>query len=352
MMWVLVLTCLIACTGKVVSTVCQIEMSPPRVVVKFGDSLSANCSSSASQIEGIGWESTYGGTGLVHGVSTLSLTIQSVKDWVIDPECYVNLNNGTQCVQPLPVTVYKMPDAVVVQPFIEVIEGKTYQLPCEIYSVAPARNLSVYWRKGNKIFHKETFDDPSPSPVTKLSLLNLTAHRDDNGVHFSCEPQLDLRPEEPDSLRMTPMAIKVTVLYPPTFRNPAHEMLEVPAGKEIALDCTATGNPMPTYRWTLPQSAEEMNKNQIVNESILKPSFQLPGTYSCTASNIHGNSTKYFSVSQAAGDRTTFAAIVGVFASLGVLLLIAGVFFVTKDGTFSCNKGSYIRGQPTSSGPV
>lgn len=53
-----------------------------------------------------------------------------------------------------------------------------------------------------------------------------------------------------------------------------------------------------------------------------------------------------------AGDRTTFAAIVGGFVAAGVLLFLVGLYFVTSDGSFAFNKGSYQGGRPTSSGPV
>lgn len=53
-----------------------------------------------------------------------------------------------------------------------------------------------------------------------------------------------------------------------------------------------------------------------------------------------------------AGDRTTFAATVGAFVAMGVLLAIVGLYFVTPDGTFAFSKGGYQRGQPAPSGPV
>lgn len=51
------------------------------------------------------------------------------------------------------------------------------------------------------------------------------------------------------------------------------------------------------------------------------------------------------------GDQTTFGAILGVGLFVAVMLIVIGAVYVTREGTFSCNKGNYTRGQP-SSGPV
>lgn len=92
--------------GKPVSSSCPIEMSPPEVVVRFGDPLRVKCSSSSKEIEGMGWESSSGGTGNKAGVSSVTLDIKSVNAWDIGPLCFINLQNGSQCVNTLPVTVY------------------------------------------------------------------------------------------------------------------------------------------------------------------------------------------------------------------------------------------------------
>lgn len=55
----------------------------------------------------MGWEAIYGtGTGLRDGVSSVALKIDSVKDWKMEPQCFVNLENGVQCSETLSFTVY------------------------------------------------------------------------------------------------------------------------------------------------------------------------------------------------------------------------------------------------------
>ncbi|KAK5913884.1 hypothetical protein CgunFtcFv8_008369 [Champsocephalus gunnari] len=109
----LVLSVFIVFTGNPVSSSCEIEFSPPKVVVRFGDPFSLNCSSTSNQIDSMGWEAIYGtGIGLQDGVSSVALKIDSVKDWKMEPQCFVNLENGVQCSETLNFIVYKMPDFI------------------------------------------------------------------------------------------------------------------------------------------------------------------------------------------------------------------------------------------------
>lgn len=86
---------------------------------------------------------------------------------------------------------------------------------------------------------------------------------------------------------------------PPVFTTPGNETLELPAGSKVVLNCTAAGNPMPVYSWQFPHPTPAMNKDQNENEPILTPSFQLLGTYTCTASNHLGYKTKHITVIEA-----------------------------------------------------
>uniref|UniRef100_A0A669CAY9 Ig-like domain-containing protein n=1 Tax=Oreochromis niloticus TaxID=8128 RepID=A0A669CAY9_ORENI len=267
--------------GKLVSTSCSLELSPPRVVVRFGDSFSANCTSSSDQTEGIGWESPYGGVDLTLGVSSLLFKIDSVPEWEIGPICYVNSRDGDQCTEVLPVTVYKMPDSVSLKNLSTVEEGQQFAIQCDVVNVAPARHLSVLWHKGNYIMKSEIFDESSPSPVSKSSVLTLTAHRDDDGAEIWCEAKLNLWPEEQG---------------PPPVRS---ENLEMTVGSKISLNCTARGNPIPSYHWEFPNFTQVWNRSHDVNHPILTPSSKFPGIYTCTASNSQGTVTKYFIITEA-----------------------------------------------------
>lgn len=78
------------------------------------------------------------------------------------------------------------------------VEGENYRMQCDIVNVAPVRNLSVHWHKGNEVFYTETFNESSVYPVNKSSVLDLTAHRDDNGTQIWCEAKLNFWPTGPN----------------------------------------------------------------------------------------------------------------------------------------------------------
>ncbi|AWP19116.1 putative cell adhesion molecule 3-like [Scophthalmus maximus] len=215
MMWLFVLGGLIASTGSPVSARCQIELSPPKVVVEYGDPFSVNCSSSSDHIEGMGWESPEGGTGFMNGVSSLPLDVDSIALWSINAQCYVTLSDGQQCTERLPVTVYKTPDSVSMpqpSPTGPMVEGQKYRVQCAVAEVAPARHLVVQWHKGDEIFSVDEFNVSSVSPLNVSSVRELTAHRDDSGTRIWCEAMLNFLPAGPQLPPMQSKSHEVIVL--------------------------------------------------------------------------------------------------------------------------------------------
>lgn len=85
---------------------------------------------------------------------------------------------------------------------------------------------------------------------------------------------------------------------PPTFSQPADEVVIIEGQKQLILNCTATGNPMPVYSWQYPQPPQQATVNDKEFQPILALSLPLPGTYNCTVSNDQGNKTKHFTVIQ------------------------------------------------------
>uniref|UniRef100_A0AAX7V518 Ig-like domain-containing protein n=1 Tax=Astatotilapia calliptera TaxID=8154 RepID=A0AAX7V518_ASTCA len=164
-----------------VSTSCPLELSTPRVVVRFGDSLS----------------SSYGGVDLTLGVTSLLFKMDSVPAWEIEAMCYMNSRDGDQCTKVLPVTVY---NSVSLNNLRTVEEGQQFAIQCDIVNVAPAKNLSV---------------------VYKSSVLTLTAHRDDDGAEIWCEAKLNLWPDEQG---------------PPLVRSEAHNVKvgSLPCNRKVA----------------------------------------------------------------------------------------------------------------------
>lgn len=320
-------------------------MTPSSIIVQHGDGFAVDCNSTTDQREVMGWESDYKGTGGKE-VNHLKLNIEIVDAWEIMSKCFITLMNGSQCSEFLPITVYKVPDAVSIlsinskEPFEE---NQEYKLTCEVQNVAPVKNVVVTWYKDNiKISEKRLSSESTPEPQTMTSLYELRATKFDNGGKIMCEATFDFGPKVPSLQPVQSSLLDLHVLYEPFFEESKTEFV-VPANGKITLDCTAQGNPTPQYRWQVPKPTLQ----RVESGPILDLKGPFPGTYNCTAINSQGSSVKQFVITDAPRDYTVLAAVVGVTAALGVLLLISGPFIVTKDGTFSLNKGRYSQGQPS-----
>lgn len=338
--------CFALSKAQTVSPSCPLVMTPSSVVVQYGDPLIVDCNSTTTEREGMGWESDYKGTGAI-SADHVQLKIDKVDKWSINSQCYMNLNNGDQCSKNLPITVYKIPDSVNIEPpktNQPMEEHKEYQFQCAVVNVAPVNNVSVTWYKNNQIIETKVLSSESEkTPLNGSSLYTLRAQMLDNGGNLRCEAKFDFGPTGPNLPPVTSPPVDLQVLYQPFFDESKMETVEVPANGKITLGCTANGNPTPQYHWQVPQP----NLQKVGSGPILNLTRPFPGTYNCTASNSQGSSIKQFLVTDAPRDYTVLAAVVGAVAALGVLLLIIGPFFVTKDGTFSFNKGGYSKGQPS-----
>lgn len=316
---------------------CPVQTNPSRAIVRYGEPFTANCSLLSDQVEGMGWESKSGGVPLQLGVPFLLLTIPKVKEWKFDPVCFINYAEGGQCQHMLNITVYKPPDNVSIShanPRLPLVEGKNYDVQCNVTNVAPVRNLRVSWHKGNKVFYTQTFDDSTVYPVTKSSVISLVAVRNETGTEIWCEAKLVFEPTAPILPSSRSNSVKVQILYPPTFASPAEEELELSANFNMTLNCTATGNPPPVYSWKFPHEIQQTTEDKHMNQPVVTPSHQLEGTYICTASNSQGKMVKTFKVTEKARDHTILAAVIVVALVFATLLVIGSCFFVKKDGTF------------------
>ncbi|KAM9784158.1 vascular cell adhesion protein 1-like isoform 2-T2 [Syngnathus typhle] len=283
----------------------------------------------------MGWESPYGGTGLVKGVSNLTLQIDSLQKWSARPICFVNLN-ASQCTKELNVTVYKMPDDVNIGLWLSdtVEEGENFAVECEVIEIAPIHRVSIKLLNGNKILGEMWGNgSTSFSPVSRIFYFLQNGTREYNGVRLHCEVKIDLGPVQ-DLPATSSKPFQLIVHYPPTFSQAENETLTLSDGDQMSLNCSASGEPAPQYSWNIPHMSKVPNGTQ----DIFNSSFKYAGTYECTAANSRGAVTKYFTVTQAPRVRTTLAVVLGVFLAVAVVLAILGIFFLTPQGTFSCSK--------------
>uniref|UniRef100_A0A8D2ZSM5 Ig-like domain-containing protein n=1 Tax=Scophthalmus maximus TaxID=52904 RepID=A0A8D2ZSM5_SCOMX len=255
---------------------CPIELSPPSVVVRYGDPVSVNCSTSEIQHGGMGWEATQGGRSLEYNVQHLTWTVENLTDWPISPSCFLNMPNE-QCSRKPKVVLYTFPENISIGsssgPDGVMREGHEYNITCLVHNVAPVQHLTVTWYKGDSPISRDTFDNGSKKPTDQPSVYSLTPTRRDNGATFRCEAQMDLGPEGP-RLNVSSAEHSVTVHYGPELSCPSwYTALENTPNN---LTCTVEGFPKPETTWYKDGEEVDLPKN---------PDRGDAGQYVVTASN-------------------------------------------------------------------
>ncbi|KAJ8389089.1 hypothetical protein AAFF_G00122950 [Aldrovandia affinis] len=314
---------------------CPIQLDPPSVVVRHGDPVSVNCTMSGEH-KGIGWEASVAAVDMVTDVQFVTWRLEHLTDWNTGPRCYVNYMNNTeyaQCQEKLQLIVYKTPDSVsisVVNHTGPMVEGEQYQLQCEIENIAPVRNLTVKWYKGETLENQTSYEDLTKTPVNVSSTLLITPTSTDDGEQYSCVAELELGPEGPEPPpedKSEPLSINVH--YPPFFSNPDDEALEVTEEKEgVPLNCDAQGNPPPAFSWYSPSDHVEKVSQTLIISASLSPGDHV---YTCTASNHLGENSKKFTVKVIPrGDQTVLWSLIGVGVGVAVLLIAGYVILKSR----------------------
>ncbi|XP_061888407.1 intercellular adhesion molecule 3-like [Entelurus aequoreus] len=228
---------------------CPLTMSPPTLVVRFGDPVRANCSLSRTGFSLLGWE-----VSLVAPEPTMEhflvWSVDNMTEWSVSPVCYAVSNLEGSCHLPLPVVVYKLPDSVSIG-FVNhsgpLLEHRQYTLQCTVHDVAPARNLVVTFYRGQTKLGRLHSDVTEETPVTEVFRLDVRPGREDEEAPYWCEAEVQLQPEGSPQrpLVVTSQKLPVDVLFGPQLLCPAK--LRVRMGE--SLRCEVKGNPQPSVIW-------------------------------------------------------------------------------------------------------
>ncbi|KAF3700028.1 Hemicentin-2 Precursor [Channa argus] len=234
-----------------VHTSCPIEITPTSVVVRYGDPVSINCSTSEVLFEGLGWEATESGTG-IRKVNHLSWNVERLTDWMVSTSCFINpllASRFEQCQRSPKITLYTFPEEINItstsESDVKMKENETYNFICDIQRVAPVQNLTVNWYKGEERIHTDTFNNTNKKPVNPSPVLSYTTTRADNGVTIRCEAHMDLGPEGPQ-LHVSSQEYHITVYFGPDVQCSSIELRENGTLKD---QCSVEGNPTPSVTW-------------------------------------------------------------------------------------------------------
>uniref|UniRef100_A0A3B5MEG3 Ig-like domain-containing protein n=1 Tax=Xiphophorus couchianus TaxID=32473 RepID=A0A3B5MEG3_9TELE len=170
---------------------CPIELIPPRVVVKYGDPISVNCTTSAEELDGLGWEASEGGASAPDTQRYVMLTVQSVTQWRSHPMCFLNFKQS-QCTFPENISISSS-----IESSEEMTENEEYSFTCSILNIAPVQNLTVRWYKGNQVIYSENLTNSTKHPTNQTSIFRFTPTRQDDRTTIRCEAHMDLGPEGP-----------------------------------------------------------------------------------------------------------------------------------------------------------
>lgn len=263
---------------------CPLTLTPPRIVAEFGGPVWANCSTSVPDAVRMGWESPVKGTQVRYPLQ-ISWTVEKLELWDLKLLCYITLNNDHQCTVPLDISVYKLPDRVLVfGPGNDLIEGKEYKLTCLIEGVVPVNMLTVFWYRDDQELVSRNLFNITKKPDSVADFLTITAQRDQQGSKFRCAVVLDLGSNEPQSfLNTTSTSVyKPVVQYKPFFKScPSHYDVVEDSHSLNNFSCQVDGNPPPTVQWYYEGEAFSSSKPLGRNDS---------GTYTMEIANRNGRS--------------------------------------------------------------
>ncbi|KAM3863745.1 vascular cell adhesion protein 1 [Diretmus argenteus] len=247
---------------------CPLELTPAKVVVRYGGRASVNCSTSSTTHELMGWEATSGSIAPEGNVTFITWTVEKLEDWDTSPKCFIK-DHDMECVKTLDVILYKTPDAVSFSQLVHgpMTEGTKYTLQCDITNVAPLQNLTVKWYRGNEtIGVPKSIPDARRTPGDAMSSLSYTPSNKDDGAEFRCEAELNLGPEGPQPLPAVMSEPHVAVVhYKPLIQDCPNHYTGVEGNFTLSMvPCRADGNPATTVQWyhggTPINASEQLNR--------------------------------------------------------------------------------------------
>ncbi|CAN9510587.1 unnamed protein product [Ophioblennius macclurei] len=260
--------------------------SPSTLVVKHGDSASAKCvvckDACINRLTGL--EVAFGDKNSSADKRTWTWSVDNMAHWSQPVLCFYESESGMQCCSALPVTVYQPPESVSISIMNHtgpMLEHKEYTLQCTVHNVAPVENLVVTFYRGLTALGEVRSKSTTKTPVTEMFTLNINNTREDDGAKLWCQAELDLGPYGPKPLPNKPSEkILSTVYYGPELEGPANpDDISITEGSILQMNCSAVGNPQPSYTWMWPSNSSAIHNGSIL--TITSVELEHKGHYVC-----------------------------------------------------------------------
>ncbi|XP_032066480.1 intercellular adhesion molecule 5-like [Thamnophis elegans] len=172
-----------------------VEIWPPNPMVEFGGSLDLNCTSTC---EHIGIESAYTKVPIGNGSNWKAFRLSNVNFWAAGTLCYAECKTGQKKSPKANIIIYKSPEIIELDPVPKMEVDKPYKLTCQVFGVAPIRNLTVTLMKGDEQLLIKTFENYTQTRADAVVVNHtIIAQEDDYNKTITCQTSLDLRPRGP-----------------------------------------------------------------------------------------------------------------------------------------------------------
>ncbi|XP_073510201.1 vascular cell adhesion protein 1-like [Phyllobates terribilis] len=210
-----------------------------------------------------------------------------VDDWEkSEMFCFQSLSDGSEKKDVTVVMAYALPSTVIIDLDQEMEEGKSHQVICTVYHVAPVEILQIQLLRVNTVIQNKRLKESGKRGIqTVNNTFEVTASRMDNLQNFSCRATLDVA---------TNISISSSSVTVRTYGQPDVPVVTITPGPSIQegnsfnITCKSDGSPKPEYDWIIPTGANVIYTRNKSVVSVTRAGQVHNGVYTCEAKNVHG----------------------------------------------------------------
>uniref|UniRef100_A0A8C0E3M2 Ig-like domain-containing protein n=1 Tax=Balaenoptera musculus TaxID=9771 RepID=A0A8C0E3M2_BALMU len=169
----------------------EVSVWPHQALVKYGQSLRVNCSTTCPDLGPSGIETLLKKTQVGKGPQWKEFLLEDVTQNSI-LQCFFSCA-GIQKDISLGITVYQPPEQVIMELQPEwVAVDEAFTVTCHVPSITPLENLTLTLLQGNQELHRKNFRSLAVASQRAKVTISVKAQREDDRCNFSCHAELNL----------------------------------------------------------------------------------------------------------------------------------------------------------------